>query len=108
MVHYLNAHMDESEAKRAEEAAMMAGFDDGFARRHAEAFRALCETYPLDYFGIDCAETADGRLLVFEADVAMIVHAMDPEELYPYKQPAMRKLFDAFVACLHEAAGANA
>lgn len=107
MVHYLNAHMDESEAKRAEEAAMMASFDDGFARRHAEAFRALCETYPLDYFGIDCAETADGRLLVFEADVAMIVHATDPEDLYPYKKPAMRRLFDAFVDCLHDAAGAR-
>jgi hypothetical protein len=105
MVHYLNAHMDESEAKRAEEAAMMATFDEGFARRHAEAFAALCAAYPLDYFGIDCAETPDGRLLVFEADVAMIVHAMDPEALFPYKKPAMRRLFDAFVDCLHAAAG---
>ena len=107
MVHYLNAHMDQSEAKRAEEAAMMATFDGGFADRHAEAFGALCETYPLDYFGIDCAETADGRLLVFEADVAMIVHAMDPEDLYPYKKPAMRRLFDAFVGHLREAAVAD-
>jgi hypothetical protein len=98
--------MDQSEAKRAEEAAMMATFDDGFARRHAAAFGDLCAAYPLDYFGIDCAETADGRLLVFEADVAMIVHAMDPEDLFPYKQPAMRKLFDAFVGCLHAAAQA--
>jgi hypothetical protein len=105
MVHYLNAHMDESEAKRAEEAAMMATFDEGFATRHGEAFRALCEIYPLDYFGIDCAETADGRLLVFEADVAMIVHAMDPEDLYPYKKPAMRRLFDAFVSHLQATAG---
>lgn len=105
MVHYLNAHMDESEARRAEEAAMMATFDEGFAVRHAEAFKALCETYPLDYFGIDCAESADGRLLVFEADVAMIVHAMDPAEVYPYKKPAMRQLFAAFVDCLHEAGG---
>ena len=108
MVHYLNAHMDESAAKRAEEAAMMATFDEGFASRHAAAFRALCETYPLDYFGIDCAETADGRLLVFEADVAMIVHAMDPEDLYPYKKPAMARLFDAFVGCLYEAAESSA
>jgi len=105
MVHYLNAHMDQSEAKRAEEAAMMASFDAGFAMRHAGAIRALCEAYPLDYFGIDCAETADGRLLVFEVDVAMIVHAMDPEDLFPYKKPAMRKLFDAFVGCLQDAAG---
>lgn len=107
MVHYLNANMDESAAKRAEEAEMMATFDEGFAVRHAEAFQALCEAYALDYFGIDCAETADGRLVVFEADVAMIVHAMDPEDLYPYKKPAMRRLFGAFVDCLHQTAAAR-
>ncbi len=100
MVHYLNAGMDQSEAKRAEEAAMMAGFDDGFAARHADAFDALVDAFGLDYFGIDCAEAPDGRLLLFEADVAMIIHAMDGEDLYPYKKPAMRKLFSAFTAAL--------
>jgi hypothetical protein len=100
MVHYLNADMAENATNRAEEAQAMETFDTGFAARHAEAFRRLCEIYPFDYFGIDCAETRDGRLLLFEADVALIVHAMDPEELYPYKKPAMAKLFAAFVAML--------
>ncbi|MDB5475549.1 MAG: hypothetical protein JWP49_1060 [Phenylobacterium sp.] len=102
MVHYLNADMHESAAKRAEEAAMFATFDDGFAARHADALAAICERLPLDYFGIDCAETRDGRLLVFEADVALIVHNIDPPDLYPYKPPAMLKLFagvmEAFAA----------
>jgi hypothetical protein len=96
MVHYLNADMGEV-SHRIEEAAVMASFDEGFAKRHAEAFAALTETFGLDYFGIDCAETLDGRLVVFEADVAMIVHAMDSAELYPYKKPAMAKLFTGFV-----------
>jgi hypothetical protein len=26
----------------------------------------------------------------------MVVHAMDPEDLFPYKAPAMRKVFAAF------------
>jgi hypothetical protein len=99
MVHYLNADMGEA-SHRLEEAAMMAGFDEGFAARHAKAFAALTETLGLEYFGIDCAETRDGRLVVFEADVAMIVHAMDSAELYPYKKPAMAKLFAGFVAGL--------
>ena len=103
MVHYLNADMDEA-ANRAQEAEMMATFDEGFAARHAEAFAALHEAFGLDYFGIDCAETPDGRLVVFEADVAMIVHAMDSADLYPYKKPAMAKLFAAFVECLAQAA----
>ena len=105
MVHYLNAGMAESEAKRAEEAAAMAGFDAGFAVRHAEAFEALHERLGLDYFAIDCAELPDGRLLVFEADVSMIVHALDPKDLYPYKQPQMRKVFEAFEALLRSKAG---
>ena len=84
---------------------MMATFDDGFAARHREAFEALHTTLGLDYFGIDCAETPDGRLLVFEADVAMIVHAMDSAELYPYKKPAMARLFAGFIGGLKAHAG---
>jgi hypothetical protein len=95
MVHYLNADMGEP-GHRAAEAEMMASFADGFAARHAEAFAALTEGFGLDYYGIDCAETQDGRLVVFEADVAMLVHDMDPVELYPYKKPAMARLFAGF------------
>jgi hypothetical protein len=98
MVHYLNAGMAENGVKRAEEAAMMASFDDGFARRHAEAFAALHRAFGLDYVAVDCAEDREGRLLIFEADTAMIVHDMDPPELYPYKSPTMKKLFAAFQA----------
>lgn len=104
MIHYLNAGMTDSAEKRAEEERFMADFDDGFARRHANAFRAITERIGLDYVGIDCAETADGKLLIFEADSDMIVHAMDPVDLFPYKQPQMRKLFAAFRQMLIDAA----
>jgi hypothetical protein len=104
MVHYLNAGMAESADKRAEEAAAMASFDEDFAVRHAAAFAGLHERLGLDYFAIDCAELADGSLLLFEADVSMIVHALDPEALYPYKKPQMRKLFAAFEALLRQRA----
>ena len=30
----------------------------------------------------------------------MIVHAMDNAEIFPYKRPQMRKVFDAFCALL--------
>ena len=96
MVHYLNAGMTQHEDRRAEEALWMAHFDNDFAVRHARSFDALHRRLGLDYFAIDCAELADGRLLVFEADVAMIVHSMDWESIFPYKKSAMRKLFTAF------------
>ncbi len=104
MVHYLNAGMAESANKRAEEAAAMATFDEGFARRHAAALAAIVEWARLDYFQIDCAELPDGRLLLFEADVGGIVHTMDPPDLYPYKLPQMRRVIAAFGAMLARAA----
>ncbi len=100
MVHYKNAGMIESADKRAKEAEFMTGFDAGFGSRHAVALQAIYERIGLDYFIIDCAETADGRLLVFELDNRGFVHAMDAVELFPYKPPVMKKLFDAFRAML--------
>lgn len=96
MIHYLNAGMEDSAQKRAEEASFMADFDEGFARRHAETFQALADQVGLAYFGIDCAETPNGKLLAFEVDVGMVVHDMDPIDLYPYKKPQMQKVFAAF------------
>jgi hypothetical protein len=105
MVHYLNAGMTESAEKRAEEASAMADFDRGFARRHAAAFEAIHQQLDLDYYSIDCAETVDGRLLLFEADAAAIIHMMDPPDLFPYKQTQMRRIFGAFEDMLRRRSG---
>jgi glutathione synthase/RimK-type ligase-like ATP-grasp enzyme len=90
MVHYVNAGMYEDAAKRAEEAEFMANFEH-FAERHRAALETIHQRLRLDYFCIDCAETQDGQLLIFEADHVMVVHAMDQEALFPYKQQHMRK-----------------
>ncbi|HKJ22232.1 MAG TPA: RimK family alpha-L-glutamate ligase [Gammaproteobacteria bacterium] len=103
IIHYLNAGMTESEEKRAEEERFMTEFDAAFARRHAQALAAITERVGLDYVGIDCAETLDGQLLIFEIDNAMVVHAMDPVDLFPYKQPQMKKVFGAFRRMLIDA-----
>jgi glutathione synthase/RimK-type ligase-like ATP-grasp enzyme len=95
MIHYVNVGMYEEAWKRAEEAAFMAHFDD-FAQRHQAAFQAIVEQTQLDYLCIDCAETSDGQLLVFEIDHAMVVHAMDSETQFPYKQAHMKQVKDAF------------
>ena len=104
MIHYLNAGMTEDAAKREEEAAAMEDFGAAFAARHAGAFAAMTARLGLDYYGVDCAQTRDGRLLVFEADTAMIVHDMDPPEVFPYKAANARRLFAAFQAMLEQAA----
>ena len=71
-----------------------------FAQRHARALAGIAERIGLDYFTVDCAETKDGSLLIFEADNTAIVHDMDPPDIFPYKPPQMRKVFDAFAAML--------
>ncbi|MGH8797794.1 MAG: ATP-grasp domain-containing protein [Caldimonas sp.] len=100
MIHYLNAGMFESAAKRAEEEAFMRTFEVDFARRHDGALQAISERVGLDYLVIDCAETAAGELLIFEIDGGAVVHSMDPAGLFPYKRPQMGKLFAAFRAML--------
>jgi len=100
MIHYVNANMDASAAKRKEEEEFFARFDDEFAVKHRESLQSIHERVGLDYLGIDCAETPDGKLLVFEVDNAAIVHAFDDPALYPYKPAAMQKIFTAFRAML--------
>jgi hypothetical protein len=97
---YLNAGMSSSAGKRHEEEMFMRTFDTGFAQRHRTALAGMIDRIGLDYFTVDCAETKDGSLLIFEADNAAIVHNMDPAEIFPYKAPQMRKVFDAFAAML--------
>jgi glutathione synthase/RimK-type ligase-like ATP-grasp enzyme len=96
MIHYLNAGMKEDAAKRELEAEGMASFHTDFALRHAGAFEHMHQRLGLDYLIMDCGETPNGELFVFEADTIMIVHDMDDENIYPYKKPVMKVLFDAF------------
>lgn len=95
MVHYVNAGMYDDAQKRIEEACFMEHFGD-FAQRHRSALDGIYRRMKLDYFCIDCAETQEGRLLVFEVDHIMVVHAMDPEDLFPYKLPHMKKIQKVF------------
>ena len=106
MIHYLNAGMTQSADKRAEEEQFMRDFDSDFAPAHAAALRTLHERFGMEYLVIDCAQTQEGDLLVFEVDPGAVVHAMDPDEMFPYKRPAMRKIFAAFRALLQRAAQA--
>jgi hypothetical protein len=105
---YLNAGMAFSESKRAEEATFMRTFTEGFAARHQSALSQLIERVGLDYFLVDCAESRNGELLIFEADNTAIVHNMDPPTLFPYKSPEMLKIFEAFAAMLADRARNNA
>jgi len=96
MVHYLSGGMDIRPERRSEEERFFAGFDDDFASRHHIALQSIAERIGLDYLVMDCAETRDGKLLIFEVDSSAVIHAMDPVEVFPYKKPQLRKVAAAF------------
>lgn len=96
MVHYLNAGMTDSAEKRREEERFMVAFGEEFGSRHSAAFAEIDRRFGLEYLIIDCAESTDGKLIVFEVDVGAVIHAMDPVEMFPYKHVQMKKVFSAF------------
>ncbi len=104
MVHYLNADMLENVSHRTEEALFMANFQTDFALRHAADFAVIHAQTGLNYVGIDCAETPDGKLLVFEIDSNMVVHNMDSADMFPYKKSQMPKVFTGFTELLSQQA----
>jgi hypothetical protein len=50
---------------------------------------------------IDCAETAAGDLLLFEIDHGGVVHAMDVESIFRYKNAYIHKAKQAFCELLY-------
>jgi len=103
MIHYYNAAMRDHAWMRDEEAAFIGDLDAVFTGSLADALHEIAAAFPLDYFGIDCAIAPDGRLLLFEADAAMLVHGSDPADLYPYKRAGFERITAALTALLESA-----
>src|SRR5260370_35055112 len=89
-----------SESTAREEEYFLPPLYSGFAIRHRNALDAITDRIGLDYFTIDCAENKRGELLIFEGANTAVVHNMDSPEVFPYKPPQMRRIFDAFAAML--------
>src|ERR1017187_8120170 len=64
-------------AERPDENFFLSPYDEGFAYRHATVLAAMVERFGLEYVGVDCAEMPDGRLIVFEGDLSLVVHDID-------------------------------
>jgi hypothetical protein len=100
MVHYYNSPMTEHQWMRDEEHAFLARLGDVFAGALGEALREASRLLPLEYVGIDCAIDRDVKLLLFEADNALIVHQLDDPVLFGYKHqyvPRIKAAIDAMV-----------
>jgi hypothetical protein len=99
MVHYYNAPMAENQWMRDEEHAFLARIDEVFSGGDlTAALRETAELLPLDYVGIDCAIDRDGKLLIFEADNALIIHLLDDPALFGYKHVYVPRILEALDA----------
>jgi hypothetical protein len=49
----------------------------------------------LDYFGVDFALAADGSVLLFEANAAMVVIAPPPEPIWGYRRGPLAAILEA-------------
>ena len=96
MIHYYNAPMREHQWMRDEERRFLEHFEDVFPQPLREALREIARRLELEYVGVDCSIDRSGRLVLFEADPAMIVHAGDDPALFSYKFPAAHRVFAAF------------
>jgi glutathione synthase/RimK-type ligase-like ATP-grasp enzyme len=96
MIHYYNAENAGQQWIRDEERAFLGDFERVFGPRLQRVLREVAAALGLAYFGIDCSIAPDGRLLLFEADAAMLVHLNDSPETYPYKHAFVPRIFRAF------------
>jgi tetratricopeptide (TPR) repeat protein/glutathione synthase/RimK-type ligase-like ATP-grasp enzyme len=96
MIHYWRVDMSEDWMKR-EEVAFLADYRSVFADDGA-AVREAARRLDLDYGGMDCAVTRDGRVLVFEANASMLVHLDDSREAFAYKHAHVPRIVDAMTA----------
>lgn len=95
MIHYYNAPMSEHQWMRDEEARFLEDPRSAFDGPRFDALVQIGAAVGLEYFGIDCTIDPQGRVLVFEADAAMLVHSSDPPDLYPYKRQYVPRIYRA-------------
>ena len=105
MVHYYNAPMAEHQWMRDEEHAFLADIGSVFNGDLTAALRETAQLLPLDYVGIDCAIDRDGKLLIFEADNALIIHTLDDPALFGYKHVYVPRILTALDAMVRRRIG---
>jgi hypothetical protein len=105
MVHFYNAPMSEHQWMRDEEHGFLADIGSVFHGPLLAALRETAALLPLDYVGIDCAIDRDGKLLIFEADNALIIHLLDDPALFGYKHTYVPRILSALDAHVRRTVG---
>jgi tetratricopeptide (TPR) repeat protein len=98
-VHHFRTDMADHAWMRQEEERFLEDPGSVFNAAHMNALRAMAKATGLDYGGIDCGIGRDGRIVVFEANAAMLVHD-EKTETFAYKNQYIARIKQAFDALL--------
>ncbi|HIJ37445.1 MAG TPA: tetratricopeptide repeat protein [Rhodospirillaceae bacterium] len=101
MVHYYNSDPADPAQMNREEEHFLADFPAVFNERLQTVLKEMHRRLRIEIFAVDCAITADGRLLLFEVDVGAVVHAMDDPRQFAHKHKYVPRIFDAIQAMIH-------
>ncbi len=96
LVHYWRAEMARAAWKKAEEERFLDDWRGRFGAGAAAAADEIARRLDLDYGGMDCALTEDGRLLLFEANASILLHLDEPAAAFPYKHRHVPPIREAF------------
>lgn len=94
-VHYFSADMAERPDHRAEEALFLEDMQAVLGSRTIAALEQIAATLGLDYGGIDFGRSADGDILLYEANATMAVFAPPPDEHFAYRRAPIERVFSA-------------
>jgi tetratricopeptide (TPR) repeat protein/glutathione synthase/RimK-type ligase-like ATP-grasp enzyme len=99
-VHHINTDMAHQIWMQQEEQQFLDHPSAVFNPAQYRALEEIRRRIELDYFGIDCGLDAAGNIVVFEVNASMLVHERNDE--FPYKNPAVRRIKQAFDAMLRK------
>jgi glutathione synthase/RimK-type ligase-like ATP-grasp enzyme len=94
-VHYFTSGMADHAAHREEERRFLENMPAALGERAMAALDEIRSDVGLDYFGVDFALAADGSVLLFEANAAMVVIAPPPEPIWDYRRGPVAAILEA-------------
>jgi glutathione synthase/RimK-type ligase-like ATP-grasp enzyme len=94
-VHYFSAAMKERPDLREEERSFLNNIRATLGARACTALDDVQTCLGLDYGGIDFALSADGSILLFEANATMVINPPKPHRMWDYRRAAINTALEA-------------
>src|SRR5579871_465387 len=99
-VHYFTADMADKPDHRREEAAFLEDMPAVLGEKAMAALERVRAALGLDYAGIDFGISANGDLLLFEANATMVIAKPGKEAHWAYRHAAIDRVLEAATAML--------